>query len=159
MTTYCWRRRKRTSRRTLLQPKNIAVVGEIPPESSKQDTECSEDTKEPLKKGDCVKYVGPFVLADEDNIPLGTGQRGEIYEISGERVAVILDSTEDNDQSAKPSIYWLLAKHVERDFDTEAEDRYIAMHALSKVLKPMQTFIVYFSDSSLWLSRAVSKSN
>ncbi|CAI9283694.1 unnamed protein product [Lactuca saligna] len=91
--------------------------------------------------------------------PLGTGQRGEIYEISRERVAVILDSTEDNDQSAKPSIYWLLAKHVKHDFDTEAEDCYIAMQALSKVLKSVQPLIVYFPDSSLWLSRAVSKSN
>ncbi|CAI9273007.1 unnamed protein product [Lactuca saligna] len=161
--------------------KNIAVVGEIPPESSKQDTECSEDTKEPLKKGDRVKYVGPSVHVEEDNRiklgsiatsdgptnaytvisrrPLGTGQRGEIYEISGERVAVILDNTEDNDQSAKPSIYWLLVKHVERDFDTEAEDCYIAMQALSEVLKSVQPLIVYFPDSSLWLSRAVSKSN
>ncbi|CAH1413887.1 unnamed protein product [Lactuca virosa] len=154
--------------------KNIADVGEIPPESSKQDTECSEDIKEPLKKVDYhfllrdrVKYVGPSVLVEEDNRPLGTGQRGEIYEISGERVAVILDSTEDNDQSAKPSIYWLLAKHVERDIDTEAEDCYIAMQALSDVaymllfvvLKSVQPLIVYFPYSSLWLSRAVSKSN
>lgn len=138
--------------------KNIAVVGESPTESSKQE-EASDESKEPLKKGDRVKYVGPSIKGEEDMRPLGTGQRGEIYEINGEKAAVILDSTEDNDQSAKPSIYWFLVKHIERDFDTEAEDWYIAMQALSEVLRSVQPLIVYFPDSSLWLSRAVSKSN
>lgn len=151
--------------------KNIAVVGEISADSSKQEeTESSaEEAKEPLKKGDRVKYVGPSVRVEEDNRPLATGQRGEIFEINGERVAVILDSAEDKaednkdnekvEQSAKPSIYWIHVKHVERDFDTEAEDSYIAMEALSEVLRSVQPLIVYFPDSSLWLSRAVSKSN
>ncbi|KAI3812336.1 hypothetical protein L1987_17043 [Smallanthus sonchifolius] len=150
--------------------KNIAVVGEISSESSKQeDTESSEEAKEPLKKGDRVKYVGPSVLVEEDNRSIATGQRGEIYEIDGERIAVILDSAEnkaddakDNEkleQSATSSIYWLHMKHVERDSDTEAEDCYIAMEALSEVLSSVQPLIVYFPDSSLWLSRAVSKSN
>ncbi|KAJ9549341.1 hypothetical protein OSB04_021884 [Centaurea solstitialis] len=172
--------------------KKIAVVGDSSSESSKQEeVESSEEPKEPLKKGDRVKYVGPSVHVEEDNRvslgsiatsdgtrkaytvisrrPLATGQRGEIYEINGERVAVILDSTEDKaedvkddeklEQSAKPSIYWIHAKHVERDFDTESEDSYIAMEALSEVLKSVQPLIVYFPDSSLWLSRAVSKSN
>lgn len=138
--------------------KNIAVVGESPTESSKQE-EASDESKEPLKKGDRVKYAGPSIKGEEDMRPLGTGQRGEIYEINGEKAAVILDSTEDNDQSAKPSIYWFLVKHIERDFDTEAEDWYIAMQALSEVLRSVQPLIVYFPDSSLWLSRAVSKSN
>ncbi|KAI3713969.1 hypothetical protein L1987_72558 [Smallanthus sonchifolius] len=150
--------------------KNISVVGEISSESSKQeDTESSEEAKEPLKKGDRVKYVGPSVLVEEDNRSIATGQRGEIYEIDGERIAVILDGAEnkaddakDNEkleQSATSSIYWLHMKHVERDFDTEAEDCYIAMEALSEVLSSVQPLIVYFPDSSLWLSRAVSKSN
>ena len=44
------------------------------------------------------------------------GQRGEVYEVNGDQVAVILDSTEDNakegnkdeniKQDAKPSVYW-----------------------------------------------------
>ncbi|KAJ0740096.1 putative AAA+ ATPase domain, ATPase, AAA-type, core, AAA ATPase, AAA+ lid domain-containing protein [Helianthus annuus] len=150
--------------------KNIAVVGEISSESSKQEeAESSEDANEPLKKGDRVKYVGPSVRVEEDNRPLATGQRGEIFEINGERVAVILDSVEYNaydskddekaEQSATPSIYWIHAKHIERDFDTEAEECYIAMEALSEILRSVQPLIVYFPDSSLWLSRAVSKSN
>ncbi|PWA91801.1 ATPase, AAA-type, core, P-loop containing nucleoside triphosphate hydrolase [Artemisia annua] len=150
--------------------KKIGVVGEIVSESSNQEeAESSEEAKEPLKKGDRVKYVGPTFHVEEDNRPLATGQRGEIYEINGERVAVILDSTEDKtedakeseepEESAKPSIYWIHVKHVEPDFDTEAEDCYIAMEALSELLRKEQPLIVYFPDSSLWLSRAVSKPN
>ncbi|KAD3641934.1 hypothetical protein E3N88_31158 [Mikania micrantha] len=150
--------------------KNITVVGEISSESSKQeDTGSSEEVKVPLKKGDRVKYVGPSVCVEEDNRSIATGQRGEIYEINGERVAVILDIAEDKtdvakdneklEQSATSSIYWLHMKHVERDFDTEAEDCYIAMESLSEVLSSVQPLIVYFPDSSLWLSRAVSKAN
>ncbi|XP_076956826.1 uncharacterized protein LOC143632130 isoform X1 [Bidens hawaiensis] len=147
--------------------KNITVVREIPSESSKQeDVESSEEAKEPLKKGDRVKYVGPSVRVEEDNRGIDTGQRGEVYEIEGESVAVILDSAEaktndanDNEQSDTPPIYWLYMKHVERDLDTEAEDCYIAMEALSEVLSSVQPLVVYFPDSSLWLSRAVSSSN
>ncbi|KAL4570000.1 hypothetical protein LXL04_025649 [Taraxacum kok-saghyz] len=140
---------------------NIAVVGGTSSESPKQeDTESSEDTKEPLKKGDRVKYVGPSKHMEENNRPLVSGQRGEVYEINGDRVAVIMDSTEDDiEQPSKPSICWILGEHIERDFDTEAEDCYIAMQALSEVLRSVQPLIVYFPDSSLWLSRAVSKSN
>ncbi|GKA88531.1 putative adenosinetriphosphatase [Tanacetum coccineum] len=172
--------------------KKIGVVGEIVSESSNQEeAESSEEAKAPLKKGDRVKYVGPTFHVEEDNRiklgsiatsdgttkaytvitrrPLATGQRGEIYEINGERVAVILDTTEDKtedakeneepEESAKPSIYWIHVKHVEPDFDTEAEDCYIAMEALSELLRNEQPLIVYFPDSSLWLSRAVSKPN
>ncbi|KAI3787329.1 hypothetical protein L1987_41721 [Smallanthus sonchifolius] len=168
--------------------KNTAVVREIILESSQQEeAESSEEANEPLKKGDRVKYVGPSVRVEEDariklgsiatsdgtrnayafitRRPLAMGQRGEIFEINGERVAVILDSTEDKaddeklEQSATPSIYWFHVKHVERDFDTESEDCYIAMEALSEVLRSVQPLIVYFPDSSLWLSRAASKSN
>ncbi|KAL8208163.1 hypothetical protein R6Q57_007575 [Mikania cordata] len=172
--------------------KNITVVGEISSESSKlEEAESSEEANEPLKKGDRVKYVGPSVHVEEDTRiklgsiatsegtrnaytfitrrPIATGQRGEIFEINGERVAVILDTAEGkaddakddekSEQSATPSIYWIHAKHVERDFDIEAEDCYIAMEALSEVLRSVQPLIVYFPESSFWLSRAVSKSN
>ncbi|KAJ6997202.1 hypothetical protein NC653_013696 [Populus alba x Populus x berolinensis] len=51
------------------------------------------------------------------------------------------------------------AKDIEHDPDTETEDCYIAMEVLCEVLCSMQPIIVYFADSSQWLSRAVSKSN
>lgn len=49
--------------------------------------------------------------------PLTKGQRGEVYEVNLDRVAVILDINEDrvnegevenhNDDSTKPPIYWI----------------------------------------------------
>ncbi|KAK3004734.1 hypothetical protein RJ639_018215 [Escallonia herrerae] len=116
---------------------------------------------------------------------LCTGQCGEVYEVNGDRVAVILDAGEKKldegkkdekpgDQSAQPSIYWIpveweigehvshrnsAVKNIEHELDPETEDCYVAMEALSEVLDSVQPLIVYFPDSSLWLSRAVSKSN
>ncbi|KAI7724692.1 hypothetical protein M8C21_004569, partial [Ambrosia artemisiifolia] len=146
--------------------KNITVVEEVSSKSSKQeDTVSSGEAKEPLKKGDRIKYVGPSLLLEDGNRSITTGQRGEIYDIEGEGVvAVLLDSAEDKtdneklEQSSSPPIYWLYMKHIEHDFDTEAEDGYIAVEALSEVLSSVQPLIVYFPDSTLWLSRAVSKS-
>ncbi|MBA0656310.1 hypothetical protein Goklo_008677 [Gossypium klotzschianum] len=101
--------------------------------------------------------------------PLCSGQRGEVYEVNGDRVAVILDISSDNrakeekdekstEESASPPVYWLNVKDVEHDHDTQAEDCYIAMEALCEVLNSKQPLIVYFQDSSQWLSRAVPKS-
>ena len=55
-----------------------------------------------------------------DNIfrPLSSGQRGEVYEVNGDRVAVILDAGENKtdegkkdekpvEESVKPSVYWI----------------------------------------------------
>ncbi|KAH7863813.1 hypothetical protein Vadar_022287 [Vaccinium darrowii] len=53
----------------------------------------------------------------------------------------------------------ITVKDVEHDLDTEAEECYIAVDALCEVLQSRQPIIVYFPDFSLWLSRAVSKSN
>lgn len=50
--------------------------------------------------------------------PLCNGQRGEVYEVNGEKVAVILDISSDNrakeerdekstEESASPPVYWL----------------------------------------------------
>ncbi|RVW45470.1 ATPase family AAA domain-containing protein 1-A [Vitis vinifera] len=50
--------------------------------------------------------------------PLSSGQRGEVYEVNGDRVAVILDRSEKKpnegeedekliDQAEKPSVYWM----------------------------------------------------
>ncbi|KAL0004951.1 hypothetical protein SO802_012512, partial [Lithocarpus litseifolius] len=117
---------------------------------------------------DRVKYIGPSVNIEADNRPLSNGQSGEVYEVNGDRVAVILDISEKkaNDgeeekekESSKPPIYWIDAKEIEHDSDTQAEDCYVAMEALCEVLRSKQPLIVYFPDSSEWLSRAVPKSN
>ncbi|KAJ6419646.1 hypothetical protein OIU84_029712 [Salix udensis] len=103
--------------------------------------------------------------------PLSSGQLGEVYEVNGDRVAVILDVGNDNkedelekdekltEQPAKAPVYWIDAKDIEHDPDTEMEYCYIAMEVLCEVLRSMQPLIVYFPDSSQWLSRAVPKSN
>ncbi|XP_019158379.1 PREDICTED: uncharacterized protein LOC109155101 isoform X1 [Ipomoea nil] len=160
-----------------------------PPSSEAVDS--SENTKRPFRKGDRVKYVGPSVIVEADNrIVLGkiatsdgptnaytvirgrtlsSGQRGEVYELGADQVAVILDISETKmdgqkdekpmAEDAKPSIYWIPVKHMEHDNDVQAEETYIAMEALCEVLKSVQPLIVYFPDSSLWLSRTVSKPN
>ncbi|KAA8528933.1 hypothetical protein F0562_033579 [Nyssa sinensis] len=173
--------------------KRVSGESESSSESSKlEDVEPSDKSKRPLKKGDRVKYVGPSVCIEADNRiilgkiptshgpmnaytiihgrPLSSGQRGEVYEVNGDRIAVILDISEKKadegerdeklvEQASKPSVYWIQAKEVELDLDTQAEDCYIAMEALCEVLRSKQPLIVYFPDSSLWLSNAVSKSN
>ncbi|KAF8411564.1 hypothetical protein HHK36_004119 [Tetracentron sinense] len=53
----------------------------------------------------------------------------------------------------------LPVQEIEHGRDTLAEDWYIAMEALCEVLPSLQPLIVYFRDSSQWLSRAVPKSN
>ncbi|KAM5566417.1 hypothetical protein ABKV19_014880 [Rosa sericea] len=152
------------------------VSGEInvEPESAKSEaaepTDKSKESKRPLKKGDRVKYIGPTLRVEADNRPLPNGQRGEVYEVSGERIAVILDINDDTgsdvdkeekgeDQPAHPPVYWIHANHVEHVDETQTEDCYIAMEALREVLHAKQPLIVYFPDSSQWLSRAVPKSN
>ncbi|XP_024193678.1 uncharacterized protein LOC112197288 isoform X2 [Rosa chinensis] len=152
------------------------VSGEtnVESESSKSEaaepTDKSKESKRPLKKGDRVKYIGPTLRVEADNRPLPNGQRGEVYEVSGDRIAVILDINDDTgsdvdkeekgeDQPANPPVYWIHANHVEHVDETQTEDCYIAMEALREVLHAKQPLIVYFPDSSQWLSRAVPKSN
>ncbi|XVF44539.1 hypothetical protein PTKIN_Ptkin02bG0132600 [Pterospermum kingtungense] len=138
-------------------------------ESSKSETDESADkSKQLLKKGDRVKYVGPNVQIQGNKRPLSSGQRGEVYEVNGDTVAVLFDIGSDNkakqerdekstEDSASPPVHWLDVKDIEHDHDTQAEDCYIAMEALCEVLRSMQPLIVYFQDSSQWLSRAVHK--
>nr|KYP68389.1 Fidgetin-like protein 1 [Cajanus cajan] len=161
-------------------------------ESSKSnDAESSDKCECQLKKGDRVKYIGPSVqVTDEDRIilgkiltsdgptsaytiihgrPLAKGQRGEVYEVNGDRVAVILDINEDkvkegeaenlNDDRTKPPIYWIHVKDIENDLDAQSQDCYIAVEALCEVLHCKQPLIVYFPDSSQWLHKSVPKSN
>lgn len=148
------------------------VSGEL--ESSSESTpdavDQSEKAQRPFKKGDRVKYTGPSGVVKADNRSMSSGQRGEIYEVNDDQVAVIFDVSEKQTmeeekdekpkaQDVKPSIYWIPANEIEHDLDAQAEDCYIAMEVLCEVLKSAQPIIVYFPDSSLWLSRAVSKAN
>ncbi|XP_029123804.1 uncharacterized protein [Elaeis guineensis] len=171
------------------------VSGEVEDTSSSPQAEAAESSqqpKRPLKKGDRVKYVGASVHVEADHrillgkIPtsdgstnaytfirgraLSNGQRGEVYEVNGDQVAVILDSmgnkmeegneTESiNEPDAKSSIYWIDIQDIVYDSDTQAEDWYIAMEAFCEVLPSLQPIIVYFPDSAQWLLRAVPKSN
>lgn len=145
------------------------ISGASGSESTPSNVEAVESSKQPLKKGDRVKYIGPSIDIEADKRALSKGQRGEVYEVNGDRAAVILDIGEDKvndagkedkkpEQPEKPPVYWILVKDIEHDLDTQAEDCYIAMEALSEVLHSMQPIIVYFPDSSQWLSRAVPKS-
>ncbi|GAV70608.1 AAA domain-containing protein [Cephalotus follicularis] len=174
--------------------KRVTVESESSSETSKPEASVPSDkSKRLLKRGDRVKYTGPSVCIEADNRiilgkiptsdgpinaytiirgrPLSSGQRGEVYEVNGDRVAVILDISSDNkvnegevdkkqtENSTKTPVYWIDVKELEHDIDTQAEDCYIAMEALCEVLLSMQPVIVYFPDSSQWLSRAVPKSN
>lgn len=149
----------------------------------------SDKAKRPLKKGDQVRYVGSAKkdeakrrvvlgkISTSDGQksaftvipgrPLSPGQRGEVYEVSGNRVAVIFDSGDNKtsegseDKSAEQPqtlpIHWVDAKELKHDMDMQAVDGYIAMEALKEVLASNQPLIVYFPDFSQWLSRAVPK--
>ncbi|KAG7600046.1 AAA+ ATPase domain [Arabidopsis suecica] len=126
-----------------------------------------DKAKRPLKKGDQVRYVGSPKKDEAKHRPLSSGQRGEVYEVSGNRVAVIFDYGNDKTTEGsekKPAeqpqmlpIHWVDVKDVKYDLDMQAVDGYIAMEALNEVLQSIQPLIVYFPDSSQWLSRAVPK--
>ncbi|CAL0334216.1 unnamed protein product [Lupinus luteus] len=169
----------------------IASVGSESSDSSKStDAKSSDKCGRQLRKGDRVKYIGPSVKVTADDRvvlgkiptsdgptkaytiihgrPLTNGQRGEVYEVNEDRVAVILDNIECsanegevenlNDENIKPAIYWIHVKDIENDLDAQAQDCYIAVEALCEVLKSRQPLIVYFPDSSQWLHKSVPKS-
>ncbi|KAG8059428.1 hypothetical protein GUJ93_ZPchr0002g25003 [Zizania palustris] len=172
--------------------KRIAGAEEGVTLESCESPESSEEEKRPYQKGDRVKYVGSSAAFEANQriilgkIPtqdgsrnsytfisgsaLSKGQRGEVYEINGDQVAVIFDLPAekphdgDNDvtskeENAKASIYWVDSQDIVHDHDTESEDWHIAIEALCEVLPSLQPAIVYFPDSSQWISRAVPKSN
>ncbi|KAI4339614.1 hypothetical protein MLD38_024532 [Melastoma candidum] len=147
--------------------------------------------KRPFCKGDRIKYVGPSKSGEVDTrfglgkIPttggpinaytilrgrsLSIGQRGEVYEVAGDSIAVIMDDVgnsmnkgetdeRSSEQPAKSPVYWVHVKDVEHDMDIQAAEFYIAMEALCQVMRSMEPLIVYFPDYSHWLYRAVPKS-
>uniref|UniRef100_A0A0E0K595 AAA+ ATPase domain-containing protein n=1 Tax=Oryza punctata TaxID=4537 RepID=A0A0E0K595_ORYPU len=146
--------------------KRVAGAEEGTTSESSESPESSEEDKRPYQRGDRVKYVGSSEAFEADQRTLSKGQRGEVYEINGDQVAVIFDPLAeklhngDNDatskeENANASIYW----DIVHDHDTESEDWHIAIETLCEVLPSLQPAIVYFPDSSQWLSRAVPKSN
>ncbi|OQU76102.1 uncharacterized protein LOC8081281 isoform X1 [Sorghum bicolor] len=172
--------------------KRVAGIQESSSAAESSGTaELSEEEKRSLQKGDRVKYIGASVVVEADNriilgkVPtqdgsknaytfisgrtLSNGQRGEVYEINGDQVAVIFDPPEEvadgnedeakKEQNAKPAVYWVDSQDIEHDHDTQAEDWHIAIEALCEVLPSLQPAIVYFPDSSQWLSKAVPRSN
>ncbi|KAM3225108.1 hypothetical protein ACQJBY_058069 [Aegilops geniculata] len=168
------------------------VIGEEEGTSSEspETAKSSEEDKRPFQRGDKVKYVGSSAVVEADQriilgkLPtqdgsrnaytfisgrtLSNGQRGEVYEINGDQVAVIFDPPAEKlhdgdenskEENAKSSIYWVDAQDIAHDHDIESEDWHIAIEALCEVLPSLEPVIVYFPDSSQWLSRAVPKSN
>ncbi|KAG6401665.1 hypothetical protein SASPL_138529 [Salvia splendens] len=159
--------------------------------SNPETTETSNVVSQKLKKGDRVKYIGPSISVEANNrvllgkIPtsdgptnaytiirgrtLSNGQRGEVYEVNEDQVAVVFyisfKSTEEVNEAksaeatAKPSVCWLNVKDIEHDLNAQTHDSYTAMEVLCEILETQQPLVVYFPDSSLWLSRAVSKSD
>ncbi|KAI3978444.1 hypothetical protein MKX01_015619 [Papaver californicum] len=128
-----------------------SILGSVAVQSPKH-------AKRPLRKGDRVKYVGNSMIIEDDKRPLPTGQCGEVYQVNGDRIAVALDTIIDEneaDEAAEPSVYWIPSEHIEHDPD----DCNIAIYTLHEVLSSSEPLIVYFPDSSQWLSRAVPKSN
>ncbi|KAK4743027.1 hypothetical protein SAY87_001028 [Trapa incisa] len=170
--------------------KRVSGEPESSSQSSKSEDADSSEKLQPLKKGDRVKYIGVSRSEGQERIDLGkihtsdgptnaytkilgrpisTGQRGEVYEVKGNQVAVILDMTgnkanegqdgKQTDEPAESCLRWLDVKDIERDIESQAEDCYIAVEALFEVLHSIHPLIVYFPDSSQWLSRAAPKSS
>ncbi|MED6158677.1 hypothetical protein PIB30_034920 [Stylosanthes scabra] len=160
-----------------LVPYNIDEIekitsGESESSESSRSNEANSSDKSgcQLRKGDRVKYIGPTNRATIDDRPLINGQRGEVYEVSGDQVAVIMDINEDrgneggadnlsSDDHTKPPIRWIHVKDIQNDLDAQALDCYIALEALCEVLQSKQPLIVYFPDGSQWLHKSVPKSN
>ncbi|XP_057804565.1 uncharacterized protein LOC131019956 isoform X1 [Salvia miltiorrhiza] len=172
--------------------KSVSGESESSSISSKPETsETSNMASHKLKKGDRVKYIGPSTTIEANNrIVLGkiqtsdgptnaytiirsrilsSGQRGEVYEVNEDQVAVVfgiscqrteeIKEAKSAEATAKPSVCWLNVKVLEPDLNSQTHDSYIAMEVLCEILESQQPLVVYFPDSSLWLSRAVPKSD
>ncbi|XP_057804567.1 uncharacterized protein LOC131019956 isoform X2 [Salvia miltiorrhiza] len=150
--------------------KSVSGESESSSISSKPETsETSNMASHKLKKGDRVKYIGPSTTIEANNRILSSGQRGEVYEVNEDQVAVVfgiscqrteeIKEAKSAEATAKPSVCWLNVKVLEPDLNSQTHDSYIAMEVLCEILESQQPLVVYFPDSSLWLSRAVPKSD
>ncbi|GLJ50452.1 hypothetical protein SUGI_1074980 [Cryptomeria japonica] len=138
--------------------------------SSKEsdDSESSQKSENVYKKGDRIKYIGVHEGGAGKNRPLGTGQRGEVYEVNGNKVAILVDSEipkwdaskeeKSSGQAERPSLYLVDIQDIEHDSDAETEECFIAVEALHETIMSLGPVIVYFPDFSQWLARAVPKS-
>eukprot|EP00252_Welwitschia_mirabilis_P023433 TRINITY_DN6612_c0_g1_i1.p1 TRINITY_DN6612_c0_g1~~TRINITY_DN6612_c0_g1_i1.p1 ORF type:complete len:1074 (-),score=251.88 TRINITY_DN6612_c0_g1_i1:327-3548(-) len=155
------------------------------------DCDSSQQPKDTFRKGDRIKYTGvhePNTIKTRVDLgkiptqlgptsaftyinrrPLVKGQHGEVYEINGDKVAIILDRDEITTEAGssqgcllppdgKATLYWVDVHDIEHDLDTQTEDWFIALEALRETISSLQPVIVYFPDCSLWLSRAAPKS-
>ncbi|KAF3327413.1 Protein MSP1 [Carex littledalei] len=144
------------------------VSGEDESTSASESSETTEsESKSPLKKGDRIRYMRKSEPDEADQRSLSSGAKGEVYEVTGDQVAVIFDSTENKLEEASKSedlkeqdtIVWVDIQDLEHDPESQAEDWYAAVRALCEILPSLEPVIVYFPDSSKWLSKAVPKSN
>ncbi|KAH6758327.1 hypothetical protein C2S51_018562 [Perilla frutescens var. frutescens] len=117
-----------------------------------------------FKKGDRVMYFGKTVSIEEaNNRTLSLGQRGEVYEVKGDKVAVVFNicglkttrtqKNEGNTETFRQALVtWLDVKNVKQDLDAQTHDYHIGMEVLYEVLESQPPMIVYFPDSFLWPS-------
>ncbi|XP_047319585.1 uncharacterized protein LOC124923662 [Impatiens glandulifera] len=112
----------------------------------------SSESKRPMKKGDRVKYIIDPSSVGTKKSDLASGQRGEVFEVNQDNVAVVFDS----DDATKKIflLHWLDVKVIEHDEESQAQD---AIEALNEVLHSIQPLIVYFPDPSVWFSRTVTE--
>ncbi|KAH6756718.1 hypothetical protein C2S53_000808 [Perilla frutescens var. hirtella] len=113
---------------------------------------------------DRVMYFGKTISIEEaNNRTLSFGQRGEVYEVKGEKVAVVFNicglkttrtqKDEGNTETLRQALVtWLDVKNVKQDLDAQTHDYHIGMEVLYEVLESQPPMIVYFPDSFLWPS-------
>ncbi|KAL6533414.1 hypothetical protein OROMI_027526 [Orobanche minor] len=124
---------------------------------------CEEDSyvRKKFKKGDRVQYTGyqEIPLEEVNNRILSRGQRGEVYEVDGKRIAVAfnlcglktkdpkMDDISTQTFGSQALVTWLDANSIRQDVNARAHDCHIAMDVLYEVLESKQPVIVYFPDT------------
>ncbi|KAH6756720.1 P-loop containing nucleoside triphosphate hydrolases superfamily protein [Perilla frutescens var. hirtella] len=119
-----------------------------------------------FKRGDRVIYYNEEATISVDGLNNRTfsyDQRGEVYEVDGDRVAVVFNisglKTKEAEKDVKSTettqqalVTWVNVRQLIRDDNARTHDCYIAMEALYEVLASQQPLIVYFPDSHFGLS-------
>ncbi|KAL6541441.1 hypothetical protein OROGR_010927 [Orobanche gracilis] len=123
---------------------------------------CEDDlyVHKKFKKGDRVQYTDYQEIPDVNNRRiLSIGQRGEVYEVDGKRIAVAFNlcglKTKDPEMDeistqtfgSQALVTWLDANSIREDVNARAHDCHIAMDVLYEVLESKQPVIVYFPDT------------